>query len=56
MKNWDEFANGVTAPRKKVVDSQDNESPRPDYGDEWANKAFNIKGPNIDKIRDNTHR
>jgi hypothetical protein len=30
--------------------------PRQDHGDEWANKAFNIKGPNITEIVDKTHR
>jgi hypothetical protein len=56
MSDLDRFANGVTAPRKRVVNCQDNDSPRPDYGDGRANKTFNQKGPNIDKIRDTTHK
>jgi hypothetical protein len=55
MGDLDRFANGITAPRKKVVDCQDNERPRPDYGDEWANKAFNIKGPDLFEIQRRSH-
>ena len=55
-KNWDEFGNGITARRKRVVDAPETEPHRPEMGDAWADKAFNIKGPDIDKIRDETHK
>jgi hypothetical protein len=42
MSDLDRFANGVTAPRKRVCDCQDNQPPRPDYSDEWAADAFGI--------------
>jgi hypothetical protein len=42
MSDWDRFANGVTAPRKRVCDCQDNESPRQDFSDTWADENFNI--------------
>jgi hypothetical protein len=42
MKDLDRFANGVTAPRKKVVGCQDNDSPKGDFGDSWADENFNI--------------
>jgi hypothetical protein len=52
----DRFCGGLTAPRKPVVYNPDAESPQKEFGDAWANKAFNVKGPNIDQIRDTTHR
>jgi hypothetical protein len=55
-KDLDSFCGGLTSARKPAVYNPDGERPQPDYGDEWANKTFNQKGPNIDQIRDTTHR
>jgi hypothetical protein len=52
---WNSFAN-VDARRRQVVDCGETEKHRADYGDDWANKTFNQKGPNIDTIRDRTHK
>jgi hypothetical protein len=56
MSDLDRFANGITARRRPAVYCQDNETLRPDYSDSWADVTFNVRGPNIDKIRDNTHK
>jgi len=55
-KAWSEFGNGIPARRKRVVDAPEIEPHQPPYGDDWADKAFNIKGPNIDVIIDTTHK
>ena len=59
-KNLDGFAGGITqkTPRFQKQHPGGSEPPRPRYSDEWANSSdgFAIKGPNIDKIRDTTHR
>ena len=55
-KNWDEFGNGITARRKRVVDAPEIEPHQPPYSDAWADKAFNKPGPNIDVIIDTTHK
>jgi hypothetical protein len=56
MKDLDRFCGGITAPRKKVVDNPDGERPQPEYGDDWANKTFNQKGPDILKIISRDHK
>jgi hypothetical protein len=55
-KDLDRFCGGITAPRKPAVYNPDGERPQPHYSDSWADVSFNIKGPNIDRIRDNTHK
>jgi hypothetical protein len=42
MSDWDRFANGITAPRKRVCDCQDSEPPRPEHSDAKADRTFNI--------------
>jgi len=52
---WSRFANGITAKRRQLAYNPDA-GHRGDFGDDWANRAFNIRGPNIDTIRDRTHK
>jgi hypothetical protein len=54
-KDLDRFCGGITAPRKPAVYNPDGERPQPEYGDEWANKAFNIKGPDLFEIQRRSH-
>jgi len=55
---WSRFANGETARRRRVVDCGETAPMRPEYSDDWANSSqgFAVKGPNIDTIRDTTHK
>jgi len=40
-KDWDKFGNGITARRRPAITIGGKS--QPDYGDDWADKAFNIK-------------
>jgi len=41
-RDLDRFANGASARRRRVVGAAETAAHRPDYGDEWADRAFNI--------------
>ena len=55
---WEKFANGASARRRRVVNCNETAPMQPDYSNSWANSSqgFAVKGPDIDKIRDETHR
>ena len=55
-KDLDRFCGGLTAPRKPAVYSPDAESPQEEFGDAWAGRTFNQKGPVILKIISRDHK
>jgi len=53
--NWDRFGGGILAPRKPAVYNPDGEKPQPEMADDFADKAFNIKGPDLFEIQRRSH-
>jgi hypothetical protein len=51
---WNSFAN-VDARRRRVVDCGETAPTRGEFGDTWADKAFNVKGPDLFDIQRRSH-